>query len=110
MKESNFFLEYSSKHSSNTITENFFLAIRHFNHVLKNHTNDEPQTCDSSRVCHMDDAISGDIAKAARVVSKCAFKLAGTGQPRRPKSDATGSHDWLSHMAMRALSSYKNVR
>lgn len=65
-------------------------------------------TCDNSRVCHKEEAISGDFANAASVERICAFSLRGTGQPSRPNRDAMGSHAWLSHIVRRAISSWKH--
>ena len=65
------------------------------------------QTCDSSKVNHIEDAISGDFANAARVVRICAFSFTGTEHPSKPNKDAMGSQAWLSHIAKRAISSYR---
>ncbi len=64
-----------------------------------------PLTCATSRVCHMEAAISGVWANTASVSSMSAFSSRGTGQPTNPNRDATGNHDWFSYMTIRAFSS-----
>ena len=49
------------------------------------------QTCDCSKVNHIEEAISGDFANAARVVRICAFSFTGTEHPSKPNKDAMGS-------------------
>ena len=63
-------------------------------------------TCDISKVCHIEDAISGDFANAARVERICALSLTGTGQLSKPNNDAMGSQAWLSHKVRREFSSW----
>jgi len=42
-------------------------------------------------VCHIEEAISGDFANAAKVEKICALSLTGTGHPSKPNNDAIGS-------------------
>ena len=68
------------------------------------------RTCVASRVCHMEEATSGEREKAASVSRISALSELGTGQPTRPNREATGSHVWLSYMTILAASSCTGVR